>query len=55
MANGNKAPFFLSRRVRFKANEVATVSLRMKNYNEISDNKQLCIVKVLLFWKDPSR
>ena len=44
MANGNKAPVFLSRRVRLKANEAATVSLRMKNYNELSDNKQLCIV-----------
>ena len=44
MANGNKAPVFLSRRVKLKANEAATVSLRMKNYNELSDNKQLCIV-----------
>ena len=44
MANGNKAPVFLSRRVRLKANEAATVSLRMENYNELSDNKQLCIV-----------
>ena len=44
MANENKAPVFLSRRVRMKANEAAIVSLRMKNYNELSDNKQLCIV-----------
>ena len=44
MANVNKAPVFLSRRVRLKANEAAIVSLRMKNYNELSDNKQLCIV-----------
>ena len=39
MANENKAPVFLSRRVRLKANEAAIVSLRMKNYNELSDNK----------------
>ena len=44
MANENKAPVFLSRRVRFKANEAAIVSLRMKNYNEPSDDKQVCIV-----------
>ena len=43
MANENKAPVFLSRRVRLKANEAAIVSLRMKNYNELSDNKQVCI------------
>ena len=45
MANENKAPVFLSRRVRLKANEAAIVSLRMKNYNELSDNKQVCIVQ----------
>ena len=44
MANENKAPVFLSRRVRLKANEAAIVGLRMKNYNELSDNKQVCIV-----------
>ena len=44
MANENKAPVFLSRRVRLKANEAAIVGLRMKNYNESSDNKQVCIV-----------
>ena len=43
MANENKAPVFLSMRVRLKANEAAIVSLRMKNYNELSDNKQVCI------------
>ena len=44
MANWNEAPVFLRRRVRLKANEAAIVSLRMKNYNELSDNKQVCIV-----------
>ena len=44
MANKNKATVFLSRRVRLKAHEAAIVSLRMKNYNELSDNKQVCIV-----------
>ena len=44
MANETKAPVFLSRRVRLKANEAAIVSLRLKNYNELSDNKQVCIV-----------
>ena len=44
MANENKAPVFLSRRVRLKANEAAIVSLLIKNYNELSDDKQVCIV-----------
>ena len=44
MANETKAPVLLSRRVRLKANEAAIVGLRMKNYNELSDNKQVCIV-----------
>ena len=44
MANENKVPVFLSRRVRLKANEAAIVGLRMKNYNELSDSKQVCIV-----------
>ena len=38
MANENKVPVFLSRRVRLKANEAAIVGLRMKNYNELSDS-----------------
>ena len=41
MADENKALVFLSRRVRLNANEAAIVSLRMKNYNELSDNKQV--------------
>ena len=44
MMNENKAPVFLSRRVRLKTNEAAIVSLRMKKYNELSDKKQVCIV-----------
>ena len=44
MADENKAQVFLSRRVRLKANEAAIVSLRMKTYNQITDNKQVCIV-----------
>ena len=44
IANENEAPVFLSRRVTLKANEAAIVSLRMKNYNELSDDKQVCIV-----------
>ena len=44
IANENKAPVFLSRRVRLKSNEAAILSLRMKNYDELSDNKQVCIV-----------
>ena len=43
IANENKAAVFLSRRVRLKANEAAILSLRMKNYNELSDNKQVCL------------
>ena len=44
MANKNKAPVFLSWRVRLKANEAEIVSLRMKNYIELNDNKQVCIL-----------
>ena len=44
MANENKAPVYLSRRVKLKAIEATIVSLRMKNYDELSDNKQVCIV-----------
>ena len=44
MANENKAPIFFSRRVRLKANEAAIVSLRKKNFNELSDKKQVYIV-----------
>ena len=44
MTNKNKTPVFLSRRVRLKVNEAAIISLRMKNYNELSDNKRVCIV-----------
>ena len=44
IANEIKALVFLSRRVRLKANEAAIVSLRMKNYMELSDNKQACRV-----------
>ena len=44
MADENKAPVFLSRRVRLKAYEAAIVSLPMKNYNELSDNEQVRIV-----------
>ena len=44
MANENKVPVFLNRRVRRKANDVAIVGLRMKNFNEFSDSKQVCIV-----------
>ena len=56
MANENKAPVFLSRRVKLNANEAAVVSLRMKNYNELSDHNKdveyrIRIVKVCCFRK----
>ena len=35
---------FFSRRVRLEANEAAFVNLRKKNYNELSDIKQICVV-----------
>ena len=44
LAKENKAPVFLSRRVRLKANDAAIASFRMRNYNELSDNKQVCKV-----------
>ena len=44
MLNEIKTPVFLNRRARLKAIEAAIVSLRMKNFNELSDKKQLCIV-----------
>ena len=39
MANENKAPVFLSKRVRLKANEAVIVCLRMKKFNQRIDNK----------------
>ena len=44
MVKENKAPVFMSGRVGLKANESEIVSLRMKNYDELSDKKQVCIV-----------
>ena len=46
MVKENKAPVFMSGRVGLKANELKAeiVSLRMKNYDELSDKKQVCIV-----------
>ena len=44
MANENKTPVFFSRRMRLKVNEAAIVSSPLKNYNELSDDKQACIV-----------
>ena len=44
MANENNSPVFLSMMARLKAKMAAIVSLRMKNYNELSDNKQVSIV-----------
>ena len=59
MTQVSKAPVSLSGRVRLKANEAAILSLRMRNYNEISDNKQVCVVpnpaKIAAFLEDASR
>ena len=44
MANENKGPVLLSGNVRLKANKAAIESLRMKNYYELTDNEQVCIV-----------
>ena len=46
IADENKAAVFLRTRLRLKANEAAIVSLRMKNYNELSDNKQVCLLPI---------
>ena len=40
----NKVPVVLNRRLRLKAKEAAIVNLRMKNYNELSNNKQVCVI-----------
>ena len=39
-----KAPVFLSRRVRLEANEAAIVSLTMRIFNQLGDDKQTCVV-----------
>ena len=44
MKTESKAPVFLIRMVRLKADDAAIVSLRMMNYNELSDNNQVYIV-----------
>ena len=41
MVYENKTTVILIRRVRLKAKEAAIVSLRIKNHNELSDNKQV--------------
>ena len=40
-----EADVILSMSVRLKANEAAILTLRMKNYNKHSDNKQVCSPK----------
>ena len=39
-----KVPVFLNSRMRLQAIEDAIVSFRIKNYNELSDNKQFCVI-----------
>ena len=39
-----KNPILLSSKVRLRANEAATVSLRMRKLHELSDKKQVCVV-----------
>ena len=58
--NDCKASVLLSRRVRLKANEAAIVSLRMRNFIELTDNKEVWVVpnpnsQMLLFYEDHSR
>ena len=44
MTKESKAPVFLSRRVRLKTKKSAIVGVGMKNYKELVDSKQVCIV-----------
>ena len=39
-----KTQDFFCRRVKLEANEASFVNLRKKNYNELSDIKQICVV-----------
>ena len=42
--NQAKVPFFLDRKVRLKPNQAVIATFRTRNLNELSDNRQVCLV-----------
>ena len=44
LINQAKAPIFLDRKVRLKPNQAVTATFRMRHLNELSNNRQECLV-----------
>ena len=44
LINQAKVPIFLDRKVRLKPNQAAVATFRMRNLNEISNDRQVCLV-----------
>ena len=44
LINQAKVPIFLDRKVRLKSNQAVIATFRMTNLNELSNNRQVCLV-----------
>ena len=44
LINQAKVPFFLYRKVRLKPNQAVLATFRMRNLNELSNDRQMCLV-----------
>ena len=44
LINQAKVPFFLDRKLRLKPNQAVVAKLRMRNLNELSNDRQVCLV-----------
>ena len=44
LINQAKVPFFLDRKVRLKPNQAVIATFRMRNLNELSNDRQVCLV-----------
>ena len=44
LINQAKVPIFLDRKVRLKPNQVVVATFRMRNLNELSNDRQVCLV-----------
>ena len=46
LINQAKVPIFLDRKVRLKPNQVVVATFRMRNLNELSNDRQVCLVPI---------
>ena len=44
LINRAKVPIFLNRKIRLKPQQAVILTFRMRNLNELSNNRQLCLV-----------